>query len=206
MERQYTVECKNFGESRNIGIKEIRDFHSKLLDLPDITDSMFVTNIGFTSGVQDYASHHNIPLWDGQKLQHDFYLLDLGRLNGEEEILIGNSLPVIIASEKALSKVSLVNPMAMEARGSLIFRPYYLFEYELDMKRGIFGKQRIRESGELVMDAVYKKIIQENSPKSSMSEPLKRDRMSCDILANSNHLFLHSPISRMFPSYSILKP
>jgi predicted RecB family endonuclease len=67
------VECKNFGESRSVGIKELRDFHSKILDLPEINRSMFVTNIGFTSGVEEYAAHNNIELWNGEKLYDDFY-------------------------------------------------------------------------------------------------------------------------------------
>ena len=45
------VECKNYGEARLVGIKEIRDFQSKLQDLPQINHAMFVTNIKFTSEV-----------------------------------------------------------------------------------------------------------------------------------------------------------
>ena len=36
------VECKNYGEARLVGIKEIRDFQSKLQDLSQINHAMFV--------------------------------------------------------------------------------------------------------------------------------------------------------------------
>ncbi len=74
------VECKNYGEARLVGIKEIRDFQSKVQDLLQINHAMFVTNIKFSSEVADYAKHNHIELWDGEKLNRDFYLLSLGRL------------------------------------------------------------------------------------------------------------------------------
>ena len=74
------VECKNYCEARSVGIKELRDFQSKIQDLSQINHAMFITNIKFTSGVEDFASHNHIELWDGEKLRKDFYLLNLGRL------------------------------------------------------------------------------------------------------------------------------
>ena len=51
------VECKNYSEARTVGIKEIRDFQSKLQDLPDVKEGMFVTNTVFSSEAQTYAEH-----------------------------------------------------------------------------------------------------------------------------------------------------
>ena len=48
----FAVECKNYGEARMVGIKEVRDFQSKLQDLSEINHAMFVTNIKFASGVE----------------------------------------------------------------------------------------------------------------------------------------------------------
>lgn len=56
------VECKNYKESRLVGIKEIRDFESKIQDLPYITDAMFVTNTRFSSEADTYAKHNKIAL------------------------------------------------------------------------------------------------------------------------------------------------
>jgi restriction endonuclease Mrr len=52
-----------------VGIKEIRDFQSKLQDLPEITDGMFVTNANFSSEAETYAKHNHISLYDGNKLK-----------------------------------------------------------------------------------------------------------------------------------------
>jgi len=74
------IECKNYNESRIVGIKEIRDFQSKLQDLPEITDGMFVTNTNFSSEAVTYAKHNQISLYDGEKLKNEFYLMSIGRL------------------------------------------------------------------------------------------------------------------------------
>jgi DNA-directed RNA polymerase subunit M/transcription elongation factor TFIIS len=39
------VECKNYCEARTVGIKEPRDFQSKIQDLPQINHAMFIINI-----------------------------------------------------------------------------------------------------------------------------------------------------------------
>ena len=61
------VECKNYGEARMVGIKEVRDFQSKIQDLSEINHAMFVTNIKFTSTVEEYPKHNHIELWDGER-------------------------------------------------------------------------------------------------------------------------------------------
>jgi len=113
----FAVECKNYGESRLVGIKEVRDFQSKLQDLSEINHAMFVTNIKFTSGVEEFAKHNHIELWDGERLRRDFYLLNLGRLGSSETSLLGRKvrfaasfLPIVNCSDFILlNSVSLYN-------------------------------------------------------------------------------------------------
>ena len=139
------VECKNYGEARLVGIKEVRDFQSKLQDLSDINHAMFVTNIKFTSGVEEYAKHNHIELWDGEKLRRDFYLLNLGRLESNVtaepvETILDTALP-IKTQYNEVAKLLLVNPQAAAIETTLNLHPYYLFAYQVDVKKGLFGRQ-----------------------------------------------------------------
>lgn len=54
------VECKNYDEARMVGIKEIRDFQSKLQDLPQFDDAIFVTNARFSSEAEIYSKHNKL--------------------------------------------------------------------------------------------------------------------------------------------------
>ena len=88
------VECKNYSEARVVGIKEVRDFQSKIQDLPQITDAMFVTNTKFSSEADMYAKHNHITLYDGEKLKSDFYLMSIGRLESVPDIVLDSTLPL----------------------------------------------------------------------------------------------------------------
>ena len=107
------VECKNYGEDRIVGIKEIRDFQSKIHDLPQINEGMFVTNTKFSSESEAYANHNQITLCDGEQLKNDFYLMNIGRLGSSQqgEIVLDLALPVAMNYREA-TKIELVNPMA----------------------------------------------------------------------------------------------
>jgi Holliday junction resolvase len=158
------VECKNYGETRLVGIKELRDFQSKLQDLPHINHAMFVTNIKFTSGVEEYANHNHIELWDGDKLRRDFYLLNLGRLESTQAIQpvveVLSALP-IVTQYNEVTKLLLVNPHAITiTQAMLVLHPYYLFTYQVDVKKGLLGRQRISEYGSSILDATNKKIME----------------------------------------------
>ena len=99
------VECKN--DTILVSIKEIRDFKSKLDDLPLIS-KVFVTNSKFIEESINYANHYNIRLRNGENLSKIHYLSSIGRLkeninipiikkeNGydESEIVVDNALPV----------------------------------------------------------------------------------------------------------------
>jgi hypothetical protein len=157
------VECKNYGEARLVGIKEIRDFQSKLQDLSQINHAMFVTNIKFTSEAAEYAKHSQIELWDGEKLSRDFYLLNLGRLgsNGTASTastVLDCALP-IKTQHNEVTKLLLVNPHITVIETTLDLHPYYVFEYQADVKKGLLRRSET-ECGHRIVDATNKKIIE----------------------------------------------
>jgi Restriction endonuclease/zinc-ribbon domain len=158
------VECKNYGETRLVGIKEVRDFQSKIRDLPQINHALFVTNINFTSGVEEYANHNRIELWEGEKLKRDFYLLNLGRLDSKQVVepiveILDCALPIVTRYDE-VAKLLLVNPHAVDTEATLDLHPYYLFTYQVEVKKGLLGRQKILEYGSCVVDATNRKIIQ----------------------------------------------
>ena len=152
------IECKNYNESRIVGIKEIRDFQSKLQDLPEITDGMFVTNTNFSSEAETYAKHNQISLYDGEKLKNDFYLMNIGRLESLQEIVLDFSLPITINNNEA-TRLNLVNPTAGRiARATLILNPFYVFDCVVDVKKGLF-RGTFHEEGVSILDALTGEIL-----------------------------------------------
>ena len=83
---------------------------------------MFITNIKFTSGVEDFASHNHIELWDGEKLRKDFYLLNLGRLGStqtaENAVEVFDCALPVLTQYNEVAKLLLVNPHAAKHRRS----------------------------------------------------------------------------------------
>jgi hypothetical protein len=152
------VECKNYSEARTVGIKEIRDFQSKLQDLPEVTDGMFVTNTNFSSEAETYAKHNQISLYDGGKLKNEFYIMSIGRLESVQDIILDFSLPIsVIYSEAA--RLDLVNPTAVRiSRATLILSPFYVFDYMVDVKKGLF-RSSIRTGGTRILDALTGEIL-----------------------------------------------
>jgi restriction endonuclease Mrr len=95
------IECKNYSEARTVGIKEIRDFQSKLQDLPEVTEGLFATNTIFSSEAQTYAEHNHISLYDGEKLKNEFYRMSIGRLHSAQDIILEFSLPGSVGYNEA---------------------------------------------------------------------------------------------------------
>jgi restriction endonuclease len=157
------VECKNYGKTRLVGKKEVTDLHGKLQDLPEINHAMFVTNVKFTSEVEKYAKQYHIELWDGEKLKRDFYLLNLGRLDSTgvavpSVTILDTALPIKTQYNEA-TKLLLVNPQATNIETTLDLHPYYLFTYQVDVKKGLLGRQKTTEYGSCVIDATNKKML-----------------------------------------------
>jgi hypothetical protein len=151
------VECKNYNDARIIGIKEIRDFQSKLQDLPDISNGMFVSNTSFSSEAETYAKHNQISLYDGERLKNDFYLMSIGRLESVQDIVLDFSLP-ISRNYNEVSRLDLVNPTAGRiSRATLILSPFYVFDYMVDVKKGLF-RGTFHDEGTNILDALTGEI------------------------------------------------
>ena len=146
------VECKNYSDARIVGIKEIRDFQSKLQDLPGITDGMFVSNTSYSSEAETYAKHNQISLYDGERLKNDFYLMSIGRLEAVQHIVLDFSLPISRNYNEA-ARLDLVNPAAGRiSRATLILSPFYVFDCIVDIKKGLF-RGTFHDEGTNIVDA-----------------------------------------------------
>jgi Holliday junction resolvase len=119
------VECKNYKESRLVGIKEIRDFESKIQDLPYITDAMFVTNTRFSSEAETYAKHNEIILYGGEKLKNEFYLMSIGMLDSssasiqQQDIVLEFALPLTMNYKQA-TRLDLVSKLKLSYKLDLL--------------------------------------------------------------------------------------
>lgn len=160
------VECKNYDRNTVVGIKELRDFHSKLKDLHHDDDSLFVTSGKFSSDSMTYANKYDIELWDGDQLSKIYLSMMIGRHATSmdyNEVTLSSALPVSMTYEEVTS-LRIDNASLAKINGILIFRPYYLLDYKLDsVKMDRRGKtHRIRDEGYSVMDAIAEKIIYED--------------------------------------------
>lgn len=169
------VECKNYGAERKVGTEEIRNFQSKIEDLPKIDHKLFVTNNDFTLDASRYATHKEIELWNGEKLMQLHYQASIGRLPSSSVAKVNSvssrqnepttlelALPVSLGFEQA-TNLLLVNPLSLEIHNSMLnWYPYIVFDYEVDMKTGIFGRKRYTEEDSHIMDATTGEILDES--------------------------------------------
>ncbi|HEX9677965.1 restriction endonuclease [Nitrososphaera sp.] len=167
--RLRAVECKNYDPSRAVGIKELRDFHTKLTSLK-IKDALFVTNTVYSSESEKFAVSNNINCWDGDQLKERFFSMTLGRLGSGQQTTLDLSLPVA-ATYQEVSKLELANPGLAKIIAALILHPYYRFEWKLDIVRfdPARGKHSIHASGVFIVDALDGEII---NPKESITRKL----------------------------------
>ena len=153
------VECKNYANERKVGTEEIRNFQSKIEDLPFITNKLFVTNVQFSADAQTYATYNKIELWNGDKLYHKHYLMNIGRLSSEQEIDISFSLPIEVSYEQATKRL-LVNPYATKVSNAiLVLHPYFVFHYDVYIRRGFLGREKIHDQGIYVVDSLGGEIL-----------------------------------------------
>lgn len=160
------VECKNYDKETVVGIKEIRDFHSKLNDIQHYGESLFVTYGKFSSESIAYADKYNIELWDGHRLSQIHLSMLVGRHSptnkNYNEITLEAALPVYLTFEE-ISSIFLKNSSFVKVTGLILFRPYYLFEYKLDSikidKRG--KTHRVKDEGFRIVDAITEFTLSE---------------------------------------------
>jgi hypothetical protein len=159
------VECKNYDKETVVGIKEVRDFHSKLNDIQHYGESLFVTYGKFSSESVTYAEKYNIELWDGHKLSQIHLSLLIGRPSSSinyNEIILESALPMSLTFEE-VSHTTIKNSSSLKVSGLVLFRPYYMFEYKLDSiridKRG--KTHRIKDEGLQIVDAITEFALSE---------------------------------------------
>ncbi|MDR4491609.1 MAG: restriction endonuclease [Candidatus Nitrosocosmicus sp.] len=174
------VECKNYDRETVVGIKEVRDFHSKLTDIQHYGASLFVTYGKFSSDSMTYADKYNIELWDGERLSQIHLSMLVGRHYSNSsssknfgEVVLEAALPVSWTFEE-ITNLHLKNPSAVKISGYLLFRPYYVFDYKLDsIRMDRKGKiHRIKDEGECIVDAITELVLYENVDKTKNLEHL----------------------------------
>ena len=152
------VECKNYNQDRIVGIKEIRDFQSKLNDLHHNDDAIFVTSAKFSSDAETYAKKYAIELWDGYTLSKIYLSVLIGRstpADNYKSIMLDAALPLTMTYEE-ITNLKLENLSMAHITGTLILRPYYLIDYKVDSliidKRG--KTHRLKAEGKYIVDAI----------------------------------------------------
>lgn len=149
-----------------MGIKEIRDFQSKMQDLPYITDAMFVTNTRFSSEADTYSKHNQITLYDGEKIKNEFYLMCIGRLDSssaaaipQQDVVLDFALPLTTNYREA-TRLDLVNPHSAKIlHATLVLSPFYVFNYIADVKRRLLIGRGFHEEGTHIVDAMTGEIL-----------------------------------------------
>jgi hypothetical protein len=127
--RKRGVECKNYGPSRQIGIKELRDFKGRLEQV-GILSGLFVTNTFFSGEAEQYADSTGIETWDKSDLQEKLLIFFTGR-NGVERTETLQALRVA-QPFAAASAVNLENGQSVRLITSLlVYHPYYLVKYRV---------------------------------------------------------------------------
>lgn len=124
------VECKNFAESVKVGIKDMRDFSSKLDDL-NIDEGLFVTMSDFSQDADGWAKSKKIRLWNKARFDEYFQSWVLGRkvVNVER---INNCLDLPHDTIEYYSEILLQNRDRVKiSRCELDFNPYYIVKFTL---------------------------------------------------------------------------
>lgn len=176
------VECKNYDESRIIGIKELRDLYSKTIEIGGINEVIFVTTSEFSSESNTYAAQYNISLWDGKRLREEFFKLNLGRVpTNSEETVIEKMLPLSVSFENA-SRFEVMNDRALSSmEATLLLKPYYIVDCTVETRK--FFKS-FQTGGLFIIDAINKDLTTVKTHRSI----LKSLSMSKNIVDESKEL------------------
>lgn len=176
------VECKNYDESRIIGIQELRNLYGKIMEIGGINEVIFVTTSEFSSESSIYATQYNILLWDGKKLREEFFKLKLGRVPANsEETVIEKMLPISVSFESA-SRFEVMNDRALSSiDATLLLKPYYIVECTVETRK--FFKSFLT-GGLFIVDAINKDLTTVKTHRSI----LKSLSMSKNIIDESKEL------------------
>lgn len=158
-ERRRGVECKNFGPTRYVGIKELRDFKGRLEQV-GIISGLFVTNTFFSGEAEQYAESNGIETWDRSELQEKLLAYFTGR-DGAQRLATIDALKVVQSFTDA-SAIRVKNKDSVRLFTSLlIYHPYYLVKYRVyGTRKDPTGRvHKIVDESTCVIDAVDGDVI-----------------------------------------------
>jgi Restriction endonuclease/zinc-ribbon domain len=158
-ERKRGVECKNYGQERYVGIKELRDFKGRLEQV-GIISGLFVTNTFFSGEAEQYADSNGIETWDRSTLQEKLLAHFTGRDGGRRGLTI-DALKVTQPFQ-AVSALGVKNKDAVRLFTSLlIYHPYYLVKYRVyGTRKDPTGRvHKIIDEGTCIVDAVDQDVV-----------------------------------------------
>ena len=150
---QVAVECKHVKSP--INIKEVRNFHDKLVAL-GITKGIFVSTGGFTADARSHAQALGIELWEETTVLEKTAAQEAG----EREDVIHDALPVHPDSIKDLSPKHILNYRMFSENIQLLYKPYYFVDYHCFSEHTAGGESIVLESkGTAVLDAVTGELV-----------------------------------------------
>ncbi|MFH1579805.1 MAG: restriction endonuclease [Thermoplasmatota archaeon] len=131
--RTKAVECKNYDDSKSVGISDLRVFHHKLGDT-GIFAGVFVTNTSFSEDAEKLADSTGIELWDGEVLREKRFAYELGRIRNPS--LVQDPILPVVTDFITATKVSLRNAHLVRPFSSvLLYHPYLQVKYRLHATR-----------------------------------------------------------------------
>lgn len=161
------IECKNYSEDRKVGIKEMRDFITKLEDL-DIHRGLFVTSSYFSDEARSFAENNpnekNIELWDREDLTQQVMTTSLGRDSSSvltKSTLIENALPLQGAvDDYCILHLKNQDKVAIKRR-DIMFIPIYIVSFNLHEEFKAPDKQMYshHNNGEYYLDGTTGSIL-----------------------------------------------
>jgi len=177
------VECKNYQSLKTVGIHELHEFKSKLLD-SGIYSGIFVTSTGYSEDAETLASQStdtHIDLWDRKEVMERLLSTATGRgqFASDEHMVLPLATTFATASNIPLKNrhvVHMFNP-------KLIYHPYIQVGYRLQARRkDKTGKtHHFGDSGTYFVDGLDGDIINRDwSIATSIGSLLKRkeDRLA----------------------------
>jgi predicted RecB family endonuclease len=146
------VECKNINSP--VDIREIRNFHSKLLAL-NINKGIFISTCGFSAEATAYAKSLNIELWDSEVFKRKLYEVKLAEQDTKREKIIYDVLPVNEEFYQHVLPEHIMNREVLSVSNTkLEYLPLYLIKYYCFSQRKVAGNDVVIESkGYLIINA-----------------------------------------------------
>ncbi|MEM0342905.1 MAG: restriction endonuclease [Thermoplasmata archaeon] len=153
------VECKNYDESRAVGVSDLRVFKSKLEET-GVFAGVFVTNTSFSEDAEKLADSVGIELWDGDTTREKFFAYKIGRTRNPS--LVQDPVLPINTDFFTASALSVRNSGFVKLFSArLLYHPYVIVKYRLQARRSDpTGRSHlIEDKGTYFVDALDGDII-----------------------------------------------